>query len=258
MFFKETGKIYTLINSGGCVTMLDGKNTKVILFDFYGTLAHINTDEHDIQPWLIVAAYLRYRGAKISATELQSMYFNYVKESLDRSPEPYPDVDVIHIFMDILTRLKIEPSEDLASTIAQLYRSLSINEFFLFSETQQVLAALATKFRLGLVSDSQEVYIIPELGLVNLDNFFETVVISSQYGCRKPDPRLFQQALKEMELTSTDDVLYVGDNWERDIVGATNAGIQSVWIQRRNDRAYVCHDQEIPVIPDLRGLLCLI
>jgi len=238
--------------------MLDGINTKVILFDFYGTLVHINTDEHDIQPWLIVASYLRYRGAKISAAELQNMYFNCVKESLDRSPEPYPDVNVIHIFTDILARLKVEPSEDLVSTIAQLYRSLSINEFRLFSETLQVLSTLATKFRLGLVSDSQEVYIIPELRMVALDSLFETVVISSQYGFRKPDPRLFQQALKEMELTTTDGILYVGDNWERDIVGATNAGIQSVWIQRGNDLAYAPHDQTIPVFPDLRGLLCLI
>ena len=79
--------------------MLDGINPKVILFDFYGTLANIRTDERDIQPWLVVASYLRYRGAKISAAELQNMYFNCVKESLDRSPEPYPDVNVTVIWV---------------------------------------------------------------------------------------------------------------------------------------------------------------
>jgi putative hydrolase of the HAD superfamily len=238
--------------------MLDGVNPKVILFDFYGTLANIKTDEQDIQPWLIVASYLCYRGAKISANELQNMYFSCVQESLDRSPEAYPDVNVVHIFTDILARLKVEFSEDIVRTIAQLFRSLTINEFQLFSETLQVLHALAKEFRLGLVSDSQEVYIIPELRQVTLDSLFETIVISSRYGYRKPDPRLFQQALKEMGLTTADDILYVGDNWECDIVGATNAGIKSVWIQRRNDQIYVPHDQTIPVIPDLRGLLCLI
>jgi len=243
---------------GGRGTMLDDINPKVILFDFYGTLAHIRTDEHSIQPWLVVASYLRYRGAKITANELQNMYFNGVNESLDGSLEAYPDVNIIHIFTDILARLKVESSEELVSTILQLFRSLTINEFCLFSETLQVLHALAKKFRLGLVSDSQEVYIIPELRLVTLDSLFESVVISSQYGYRKPDPRLFQQALKEIGLSTTDDVLYVGDNWERDIVGATNAGIQSVWIQRESDQAYVPHDQAIPVISDLRDLLCLI
>ncbi len=238
--------------------MLDGVNPKVILFDFYGTLANIKTDEQDIQPWLIVASYLCYRGAKISANELQNMYFSCVQESLDRSPEAYPDVNVVHIFTDILARLKVEFSEDIVRAIAQLFRSLTINEFQLFSESLQVLHALAKEFRLGLVSDSQEVYIIPELRQVTLDSLFETIVISSRYGYRKPDPRLFQQALKEMGLTTADDILYVGDNWECDIVGATNAGIKSVWIQRRNDQIYVPHDQTIPVIPDLRGLLCLI
>jgi len=243
---------------GGGGTMLDDINPKVILFDFYGTLAHIRTDEHSIQPWLVVASYLRYRGAKITANELQNMYFNCVKESLDSSPEPHPEVNIIHIFTDILARLKVESSEDSVSTILQLFRSLTINEFCLFPETLQVLLALEKKFRLGLVSDSQEVYIIPELQLVTLDSLFESVVISSQYGYRKPDPRLFQQALKEMGLSTTDDILYVGDNWERDIVGATNAGIQSVWIQRNSDQTYAPHDQAIPVIPDLRDLLCLI
>lgn len=205
-----------------------------------------------------MASYLCYRGAKISANELQNMYFHCVQESLDRSPEPYPDVDVIQIFTDILARLKVAFSEDQVSTILQIFRSLTINEFRLFSETRQVLFALRKKFRLGLVSDSQEIYILSELRLVTLDRLFETVVISSRYGYRKPDPRLFQQALKEMGLTTTDDVIYVGDNWERDIEGATNAGIQSVWIQRSNDEVYAPHNQTIPMIPDLRSLLCLI
>lgn len=237
--------------------MIEGVNPKVILFDFYGTLASIKTDEQDIQPWFVVASYLSYRGVKISANELQNMYFNCVQERLESSLESYPDVDVMHIFTDILARLGMESSEDLVRTIAQLFRSLTIHEFQLFSDTLQVLHALSKKFRLGLVSDSQEVYIIPELRLVGLDSLFETVVISSRYGYRKPDPRLFQQALKEMGLTMMDDVLYVGDNWERDIVGATNAGMQAVLIQRRNEQ-YALHDKTIPVLSDLRGLLCLL
>lgn len=238
--------------------MLNDINPKVILFDFYGTLAHIRTDEQSIQPWHVVASYLRYQGAKISANELQSMYFNCVKESLDSSPEPYPDVNIIHIFTDILVRLKIESSEDVVRTILQLFRSLTINEFWLFSETIEVLNALRKKIRLGLVSDSQEVYIVSELQLVSLDSLFESVVISSQFGYRKPDPRLFQKALKEMGVSTTDDVLYVGDNWERDIVGASNAGIQSVWIQRKNEQVFFPQDQANVVITDLGDLLCLI
>jgi putative hydrolase of the HAD superfamily len=238
--------------------VLDGVNTKVILFDFYGTLIDIRTDEYDIQPWLVVASFLRYKGAKVSANELQNIYFNYVQKCLDRSHEPYPDVDVIHIFRDILTKLQVESSECLERTIAQLLRSLTIKKFSLFSETLQVLPELAKRFRLGLVSDGQEAYIIPELRMVTLDCFFETIVISSRYGYRKPDPRLFQQALKEMGLSKTDDILYVGDNWELDIVGAANAGIQSAWIQRKKDQENASQDQIENILHDLRDLLCLI
>ncbi len=238
--------------------MFDDIKPKLILFDFYGTLVHILTDEHSLQPWFVLTSYLRYQGARITAEELRGMYFDSVQERLDGSPEPYPEVNIIPIFRDILARLEIESSECSATTLLQLFRSLSIKEFQLFPETLEVLQTLSKKFRLGLLSDSQEVYIKPELQFVSLDSFFDSVVISSQYGYRKPDPRLFQQALKEMGLRTSDNVLYIGDNWGRDIVGASKAGIQPVWIQRNGEQVNVPHDQSIPVISDLRELLCLI
>jgi len=238
--------------------VLEDLSLKAILFDFYGTLINVRTDEHDMQSWYVVASFLHYQGVKVSAYELHNMYFECVQENLNRSTEPYPDVNVINIFRDILARLAVEPSQRLAWIIAQLLRSLTIKEFSLYPETLQVLTSLTRKFRLGMVSDSQDAYIIPELRMANLDGFFEIAAISSQYGYRKPDPRLFQQALKGLGLSTTDDVLYVGDDWERDIAGAANAGIQSVWIQRDKSQKHTHHDQMIHVFPDLRGLLCLI
>jgi putative hydrolase of the HAD superfamily len=243
---------------GGGGTVHEDLSFKAILFDFYGTLINVKTDEHDIQPWYVLASFLHYQGAKVSEYELQTMYFNCVQENLDKSTEPHPDVNVIHIFRDILTRLAVKHPQRLELTMAQLLRSLTIKKFDLYPETFEVLTALAKKFRLGMVSDSQEAYIIPELHRVALDGFFETVAISSQYGYRKPDSRLFHHALKGMGLSTTDDVLYVGDDWERDIAGAFKAGIQSVWIQRGKSHKHITDDKMIHVCHDLRGLLRLI
>ncbi len=60
------------------------------------------------------------------------------------------------------------------------------------------------------------------------ENEFEFVIATSEYMYRKPNKRIFKLALEKAELTS-DEVWYVGDNYECDIVGAMGAGIFPVW-----------------------------
>ena len=63
-----------------------------------------------------------------------------------------------------------------------------------------MLETLAERYRLALVSDSQTLYIEPELRTTSLAELFEVVVISSELGYRKPDPRVFQNALARLGL----------------------------------------------------------
>ena len=58
-------------------------------------------------------------------------------------------------------------------------------------------------------------------------NRFEFIIATSEYMYRKPDKRIFELALEKAELKA-DEVWYVGDHYECDIVGARNAGIYPV------------------------------
>lgn len=60
------------------------------------------------------------------------------------------------------------------------------------------------------------------------DNDFEFIIATSEYLYRKPNRHIFELALEKAELTS-DEVWYVGDQYECDIVGAKNSGIFPVW-----------------------------
>ena len=64
-----------------------------------------------------------------------------------------------------------------------------------------------------------------------LEHRFEMVLVSSEYGIRKPHPLLFQVALSRAGLEAK-DVWFCGDQIEADIYGAQGAGIFPVW--------YVC------------------
>lgn len=63
----------------------------------------------------------------------------------------------------------------------------------------------------------------------NLDGWLDITVISSEVGIEKPEKAIFQMALDEAG-AEAEEVLYVGDNYYDDVVGAGQAGIRSLLI----------------------------
>jgi ASC-1-like (ASCH) protein len=72
-------------------------------------------------------------------------------------------------------------------------------------------------------------------------------------GCNKPHPAIFHQALEQMGLDAG-RVLYIGDSYRHDVVGARNAGIEPVLVDRGGEAA----GTGCTVIADLRGVLELV
>ena len=76
---------------------------------------------------------------------------------------------------------------------------------------------------------------IKQLGLekwIQKSNMF----ISSEVGIAKPDVRLFEFVQKQMNLVPS-ETYYIGDSFENDIVGASNAGWNTIWINRKNKKS---------------------
>ncbi|MCH1627929.1 HAD family hydrolase [Ferdinandcohnia quinoae] len=62
----------------------------------------------------------------------------------------------------------------------------------------------------------------------NLNRFFDTIIISEEVGCSKPDRRIFELALNKLNV-KPEAALFVGDNLELDIGGCQNANINGIW-----------------------------
>ena len=69
------------------------------------------------------------------------------------------------------------------------------------------------------------------------ENHFEFILATSEYMYRKPNKRIFDLALEKAGLMP-EEVWYVGDQYECDIVGARNAGIFPVWYLGALDLPY--------------------
>ena len=80
-------------------------------------------------------------------------------------------------------------------------------------------------FRMGVVSNIISTSLVPHmLREYGIAQYMECVVMSSEVGFRKPDPRIFEIALRQMG-ASPEETCYVGDTISRDVLGARNAGL---------------------------------
>jgi putative hydrolase of the HAD superfamily len=117
----------------------------------------------------------------------------------------------------------------LAKVIAHIYRAISRHRLQLYPDVKRVLNELQAKYRLAIISDAQSCFALPEIRAVELEGYFDPIVISSHYGFRKPDSRLFQIALDKLKLKPA-EVIWVGNDMFRDIHGAKQVGIKSIFI----------------------------
>jgi FMN phosphatase YigB (HAD superfamily) len=93
-----------------------------------------------------------------------------------------------------------------------------------------MLEQLVPRFRMGLVSNFDHG---PTARRILADHriagFFTTIVISDDFGRRKPHPAIFSAALREIDV-ALDDALFIGDSVSDDVVGAQNARLKVVWL----------------------------
>lgn len=204
---------------------------KGILFDLYGTLIDIETDESMEEIYRGIAHYLTYQGVYLHRWEVRDRYYQIMKQQKELCGEECPEIDVEAIWNALLRQEGINAAPTrrrLALTLAQLYRGISRKRLQLYTGVKNVLDELRPTYRMALVSDAQPCYALPEMKALGLDGCFDPVVISAQYGFRKPDRRLIERALDIMKLMPA-EVIFVGNDMYRDIYGANRLGITTIF-----------------------------
>ncbi len=92
---------------------------------------------------------------------------------------------------------------------------------------------------LGIISNTQSRNQVPfNLEQYGIYEFFNPIVLSSEYGRRKPDPAIFYYAARLVNLP-TSSCAYVGDKINRDIIGAKQSGFRlAVQIKHEYDDGF--------------------
>ncbi|MBI4220847.1 MAG: HAD family hydrolase [Chloroflexi bacterium] len=125
-----------------------------------------------------------------------------------------------------------------------------------FSDSEPALSWLKEEYRLGLVTNGAPLIQREKLEGSGLSVHFEYVIVSGDIGIGKPDPRVFQGALKALGALA-EEALMIGNRLERDIQGAKNVGMKSILIRRPglSSGSGPSPDYEISPLDELPALL---
>ncbi len=204
-----------------------------LVFDLYGTLVDIHTEESPAV-WEKTAIYFGFYGAHYTGAELKRAFDSAMQlrqAQAGQSYECFPDIP----FEDVMAQLfrdrgVMVHAPSLGVAAAQLFRVLSLEHLRLYPGVTEALALLRQRgFRLWLLSNAQRVFTEYELRLLGLGEQLDGVWISSDYGCRKPDLRFFRALTEERHLDAG-KCLMIGNDRDTDIAGGMAAGMATLYL----------------------------
>ena len=215
---------------------------KGLLFDINGTLIDINTNEGHDEIYRGISRFLAYQGIYASPDEVRGEYYRHMDEQKKASPEAFPEFDAVGVwraFLQARPKACRSMAPDkllwLPTFLAEMYRGLSMFRLELYPEVRQTLEALKGRYKMAAVSDAQSAWAMPEIRAMGLEGYFDPIVVSGDLGFRKPDQRIFELALKGMGLKPA-EVLFVGNDMYRDVFGAAQMGMKTVYFATNQGR----------------------
>ena len=198
--------------------------TKAILFDLDDTLFSLSGCEAQaLRRTLGDAGLLTAMPADFAQryAAISSGYWA-AKAADDDSPAARDHI-IVSSWRDFLARYDLDLSR--APKLAEEFWAAFCASSALNPGARETVERLAEHFRLGMISNGYSESQRGRLAAVGWSDRFDPLLISEEVGVAKPDERIFEMALEQLEL-GRPDVLYVGDSLSHDREGCRRAGIR--------------------------------
>lgn len=210
---------------------------KNFIFDLYGTLIDINTNEWSLDLWKKMSVLYGYHGAVYAPRELQREYGRLVereKKAVHRRHPEYTviDIKIEKVFRKLFTQKGAKAPKPLVLFIAEAFRCYSTKYIKLYDGVIELLDVIkANGGRIYLLSNAQRVFTENELNMLGLTKYFDGICISSDEECSKPDSHYYKILFDRYGLKKSESVM-VGNDWLSDIGGSADFGIDSLYIHQ--------------------------
>lgn len=204
---------------------------KNYIFDLYGTLIDIHTDEERAQFWDKLSLFYSYHGAEYSSEELKTVYKDEANKDLSKNKlTKYPDIAIEKVLKRLYKYKGIKASSRLIVETMQLFRILSTDYIRLYEGVKETLLELKRQGKkLYILSNGQRMFSVPELKYLGIHDLFDGIYFSADIGVCKPD-EIFYRYLMDNEKLLVEDSIMIGNDHSTDIAGANQITMSSLYI----------------------------
>lgn len=212
------------------------------IFDLYGTLVDIHTNEESRAFWRRMALLYAHYGADYTGVSLRKTYLSFVREaemSLKKKlGTDYPEIRLEEVFLRLLreapkkhgTAFSITDEAVWADVIANTFRVLSRKRLSAYPDTISTLEALRERgCHIYLLSNAQRIFTMPEIEVTGVAPYLEDIFISSDFGMKKPEMR-FLSSLMQKHAMKPEETVMIGNDFESDMEIARKVGIDGIFV----------------------------
>lgn len=199
------------------------KDIKAIIFDIGNTL--INTEN-------IIQNAAKYSAKKLVSIGLIKDWKTFFRGYIDNDRR-YQEPHVNHLFSDLkivkntVKELQLNKESSVCGAFITYYRD-EVRRQIHPNHSLYVLFELlkSSGKRLGIISDGTTIEQLETLTRLDVIHFFDVIIISEEIGFEKPSEEIFGTLIKLLDLNPS-NMLIVGDNYIRDIVGGIDSGFRT-------------------------------
>ena len=213
---------------------------KNYIFDLYGTLIDIHTDEESLELWEFMADYLKCHFDTITtAAELKNDYIRICADETEklaaRNGSKYPEIKIEWVWKRLI---KTSCTDVEMKELCIAFREKSWDKLNCYNNVHNVLRQIKENGgHVYLLSNAQRLFTEKELDDTGLTDFFDDIFISSDMGIKKPDAAFINQLFEKHKLIKAESVM-VGNEIKADIGSAVAAGINGIYLNT------YCHTNE--------------
>ena len=207
---------------------------KNYIFDLYGTIIDINTDEEYDDLWEEMADFYCMKNATYSANELKETYHKLCKKEEEKHIKKYKhithhEIDVHNVFKKLYNDKGVKVTTQSVSATAQFFRILSTKYVKVYDGAIEFIENLKQKGKkVYLLSNAQYDFTYYEMCFLDLVKYFDGILISSEEKVKKPDPYFYQILFERYNLEKNESIM-IGNDKSSDIKGANDFGIDSLY-----------------------------
>lgn len=211
---------------------MGGRRLNVVFFDAMGTII-------SLKPWVIVmgsefAQLSKAHNVRFEdLTKTWGVEWKKVNQEI-RADKTKPFQSVRELFYEAFTiigkklgmRLQQEDIQSIIKRVTDYVNENSVS----YPDVRETIEELRKEgYRVGVISDADASDLTLQLRSAGVLSSFDTVTTSSEAMSYKPNPKIFEVALKKMNCKPF-EACHIGDSQEMDVTGANNIGLHSILV----------------------------